>query len=86
MTYNAIAETSHEVRDESYIARQPTHISFLLTGIYRDIGLAAIASELRMALNELEPDVGQAVARGISYLYLYVYLKPNSDRAVQHIH
>jgi hypothetical protein len=36
--------------------------------IYRDIGLAAVASELEMPVNSLEPDLGAAVRRGARYI------------------
>jgi hypothetical protein len=35
-----------------------------LSSLYREIGLAAVATELNLQLNTLEPDVAEAVQRG----------------------
>jgi hypothetical protein len=44
--------------------------------IYRDIGLAAVASELALPTEELEPELSEAVKRGARY----IYLMPKADR------
>jgi hypothetical protein len=38
--------------------------------LYREIGLAAVAIELSLQLNTLEPDVAEAVQRGAAALFL----------------
>ena len=42
--------------------------SRLLSRLYRDVGLAAVAAELDLPAAAFEPDVGEAVARGSRYL------------------
>ena len=44
--------------------------SRLMARIYRDIGLAAVASELALLSDDLEPELIEAVKRGSRYLYL----------------
>jgi hypothetical protein len=46
------------------IGRRPLSI------LYRDIGLAAVATELKLQLDTLEPDVAEAVERGAAALLL----------------
>ena len=41
-----------------------------LSSLYRDIGLAAVATELNLQLDLLEPDVAEAVGRGAAALLL----------------
>ena len=41
-----------------------------LPSLYRDIGLATVASELNLQLDTLEPDVAEAVERGAAALVL----------------
>jgi len=41
-----------------------------LSSLYRDIGLATVASELNLHLDTLEPDVAEAVERGTAALLL----------------
>jgi hypothetical protein len=41
-----------------------------LSSLYRDIGLATVATELNLQLDTLEPDVAQAVERGAAALLL----------------
>jgi hypothetical protein len=41
-----------------------------LSSLYREIGLAAVATELNLQLNTLEPDVAEAVQRGAAALFL----------------
>lgn len=61
-------------RTDSAIHVPPTasggRTSRLLSGIYHDIGLAAVALGLEMPIDDLEPDVGEAVKRGARYIYL----------------
>jgi hypothetical protein len=42
--------------------------SKLLSRLYRDVGLAAVAAELELQANTFEPDVAEAVARGAPLL------------------
>jgi len=51
--------------------------SRLMARIYRDIGLAAVASELALLSDDLEPELIEAVKRGSRYLYLM----PTTERA-----
>jgi hypothetical protein len=39
------------------------------SSLYREIGLAAVAAELNLQLNTLEPDVAEAVQRGAAALF-----------------
>ena len=40
-----------------------------LPNLYREIGLAAVANELNLQLNTLDPDVAEAVERGAAALF-----------------
>ena len=42
--------------------------SRLLSRLYRDIGLAAVAAELRLAPQEFDLEVGESIERGARYL------------------
>ena len=42
----------------------------LLERIYRDVGLAAVARELELSADDLEPELSEAVRRGARYIYL----------------
>ena len=55
--------------------------SRLLLGIYRSVGLAAVASELELASDEFEPELRKAVNRGARYLFLTAM--PEDDYARQ---
>jgi hypothetical protein len=44
--------------------------SRLLAGIYRSVGLAAVAHELELAPDDFEPELRKAVKRGARYLFL----------------
>ena len=44
-----------------------------LSSLYREIGLAAVASGLKLQLNTLDPDVAKAVERGAAALFLAGY-------------
>jgi hypothetical protein len=50
--------------------------SRLMARICRDIGLAAVASELGLSVEGLEPELVESVKRGARY----VYLMPKSNR------
>ena len=41
-----------------------------LSSLYREIGLATVATEFNLQLNTLEPDVSEAVQRGTAALFL----------------
>jgi len=40
----------------------------LLSRLYRDIGLAAVAAELQLPAQEFDLDVGEAIERGARFL------------------
>jgi hypothetical protein len=42
----------------------------LIDRIYRDVGLAAVARELELSADDLEPELSEAVKRGSRYIYL----------------
>jgi hypothetical protein len=42
--------------------------SRLLSRLYRDIGLAAVAAEFELPVEDFEPELGEAVERGARYL------------------
>jgi hypothetical protein len=44
--------------------------SRLLAGIYHDIGMAAVAMSLDLAIDSLEPETHEAVRRGNRYIHL----------------
>jgi hypothetical protein len=44
-----------------------------LSSLFREIGLAAVASGLKLKLNTLDPDVAEAVERGAAALFLAGY-------------
>ena len=46
----------------------PAGRSRLLSRLYRDIGLAAVAVELELPPRELEPDLQRSIERGTRYL------------------
>jgi hypothetical protein len=46
----------------------PASRSRLLFRLYRDIGLAAVAAELKLLGRGLEPDLEQSIDRGSRYL------------------
>jgi hypothetical protein len=41
-----------------------------MEGIYREIGLAIVASALKIPINDLDPEVGEAVRRGARYVLI----------------
>jgi hypothetical protein len=41
-----------------------------LSSLYREIGLAAVATELNLQRNSLEPEVTEAIERGAAALFL----------------
>ena len=42
--------------------------SRLLSRLYRDIGLAAVAAEFELSIEDFEPELCEAVERGARYL------------------
>ena len=42
--------------------------SRLLSRLYRDIGLAAVAAEFELPVEDFDPELGEAVERGARYL------------------
>jgi hypothetical protein len=49
-------------------AGDPRRASSVLTRIYRDIGLAAVAEELRLSTEGFEPEMIESLERGEFYL------------------
>ena len=58
--------------------KSPTRPSRLLAGIYRDIGLAAVALSLDISADGLEPEVHEAVRRGSRYIFLMPKRQPQA--------
>ncbi len=52
----------------SDVVEAPAGRSRLLSRLYREIGLAAVAVELELTREEMDQDVAQAVERGARYL------------------
>jgi hypothetical protein len=50
--------------------RAAARTSRLLAGIYHDIGMAAVATSLELAIDSLEPEAHEAVRRGNRYIHL----------------
>ena len=46
----------------------PMRARRLLERIYRDVGLAAVARELGLSADDLEPELSEAVKRGTRYI------------------
>ena len=68
MAHGAVGEGDPDLPGEApAIAVHETRES-LISKIYRDIALAAIASELQMPASALEPELGDAVKRGVRYI------------------
>ena len=55
---------------EAPVKKPPPRPSRLLSNIYRDIGLAAVAISLEIPVEGLEPEVHEAVRRGSRYIFL----------------
>ena len=51
-------------------SRSAARPSRLLAGIYHDIGMAAVATSLDLAIDSLEPEAHEAVRRGNRYIHL----------------
>jgi hypothetical protein len=52
----------------SQILQQRAGDSKLLSRLYRDVGMAAVAAELKLQASALEPEIAQALERGASIL------------------
>ncbi len=65
-----LAEKQISSSDSPVGALSPPRPSRLLAGIYRDIGLAAVAFGLELPIESLDPDVIASVKRGARYIYL----------------
>ncbi len=50
------------------VLQQRAGQSRLLSRLYRDVGLAAVAAELELQANALEPEIAEAVERGAPLL------------------
>ena len=68
MTYSATLSSS-----EAIAGARPSR---LMQRIYHDVGLAAVAHELELSMDDLEPELSEAVRRGARF----VFLVPRSKR------
>jgi hypothetical protein len=57
-----------DLLSDSPVVQQRAGHSRLLSRLYRDVGLAAVAAELDLELDVLEPDMVEAVQRGATVL------------------
>jgi hypothetical protein len=60
--------TRHDLSAIPDAIEAPAGRSRLLTRLSRDIGVAAVASELGLKPQECEPELATAIARGARYL------------------
>jgi hypothetical protein len=58
----------HEVNAISEVIEKPAGRSRLLSRLYHEIGLAAVAFELDVEPKELPPETFEAIRRGARYL------------------
>ena len=49
--------------------------------IYREIGLAIVASALEIQINDLDPEVGEAIRYGARYVLIMLKSRPRADAA-----
>jgi hypothetical protein len=49
--------------------------------IYREIGLAIVASALKIPINDLDPEVREAVRRGARYVLIMLKSRTRADAA-----
>jgi len=59
---------SQDLPANSHIVEQRAGQSKLLSRLYREIGMAAVAAELKLQSSALEPEIAEAVQRGTSRL------------------
>jgi hypothetical protein len=57
-----------DIPSDTPVLEQRAGDSRLLSRLYRDAGLAAVAAELDLELDALEPDMAKAVQRGARVL------------------
>lgn len=53
---------------DSAVIQKRAGESRLLSRLYRDVGLAAVAAELDLELHALEPEMAEAIQRGATVL------------------
>ena len=58
----------HDLSAIPDVIEAPAGRSRLLSRLYRDIGLAAVAAELELAGERLDPELEQSIQRGMRYL------------------
>ena len=63
-------QVSADALSEAERAELRERASRLLAGVYRSIGLAAVANELELPPDDLDPEMRKAVKRGARYLNL----------------
>jgi len=49
-------------------AARPDGVGSMLTRIYHDIGLAAVADALNLMMTDFDPDTAQSIERGVYFL------------------
>jgi len=59
---------SQDIPANPQVLEQRAGESKLLSRLYRDVGLAAVAAELELQANALEPEIAEAVERGAPLL------------------
>ena len=69
MTFSATRSSS-----EAIAGARPSR---LMQRIYRDVGLAAVAHELELSMDDLEPELSEAVRRGARFMFLMPKSKRN---------
>jgi hypothetical protein len=70
MIHNSNLHANADALSDVERAGLKARASRLLAGIYRSVGLAAVAGELELAPDDFEPDLRKAVRRGARYLSL----------------
>lgn len=62
-----------KANSQSYVELSACLDNILAPHLYRDAGLAAVAAELKLPVNTLEPEVAEAVETGAAALFLAGY-------------
>ncbi len=65
-----LAENGTSLPEPRIRAASTSRPSRLLAGIYRDIGLAAVAFGLELPIDDLDAEIVASVKRGARYIYL----------------
>jgi len=70
MIHATKVQVNTDALSDSERAELKARASRLLAGIYRSVGLAAVAGELELPPEDFEPELRKAVNRGARYLFL----------------